>query len=125
MNETKIFQSLGSEGFTKITHAFYQRVKTDDLLSPMYPHHDWDGAEERLRDFLLFRFGANPRYLETRGHPQLRARHLPFKIGLAERDRWLLLMNQALTEVETPTNIHTDLMAFFSQVADFMRNQPE
>jgi hemoglobin len=100
-------------------------MRQDELVGSMYPEDDWDGAEERLRDFLLFRFGADQRYLVKRGHPRLRARHLPFRIGLAERDRWLALMGEAAAEVIVDEGIRETLMAFFAQVADFMRNRPE
>lgn len=125
MDEELIYTTLGEEGFTKLTHAFYKRVKEDDLISPMYPEDDWHGAEERLRDFLLFRFGADQRYLEKRGHPRLRGRHMPFKIGVAERDRWIQLMRAAVEEVIADSGIQSTMMKFFSQVADFLRNQPE
>jgi hemoglobin len=125
MNEDLIYATLGEEGFTRLTAAFYRRMRQDDLVGPMYPDEDWEGAEERLRDFLLFRFGADQRYLRKRGHPRLRARHLPFRIGVAERDRWLTLMGEAADEVIADDGIREELMAFFAQVADFMRNQPE
>ena len=54
MDEAVIYTILGEEGFTKMVAAFYKRVKTDDLIGPMYPEQDFAGAEERLRDFLLF-----------------------------------------------------------------------
>jgi hemoglobin len=125
MNEAVIYATLGEEGFTRLTAAFYRRMRQDELVGSMYPEDDWDGAEERLRDFLLFRFGADQRYLVKRGHPRLRARHLPFRIGLAERDRWLALMGEAAAEVIVDEGIRETLMAFFAQVADFMRNRPE
>lgn len=125
MNEAVIYATLGEEGFTRLTAAFYRRMGQDELVGSMYPEDDWDGAEERLRDFLLFRFGADQRYLVKRGHPRLRARHLPFRIGLAERDRWLALMGEAAAEVIVDEGIRETLMAFFAQVADFMRNRPE
>ncbi|MCL4164002.1 UNVERIFIED_CONTAM: hypothetical protein GTU68_060800, partial [Idotea baltica] len=99
MTEEVIYATLGEEGFAQLTRAFYQRVREDELIAPMYPGNDWAGSEERLRDFLLFRFGAVPRYLEKRGHPRLRGRHLPFRIGVAERDRWIKLMGEAADEV--------------------------
>ena len=83
------------------------------------------GSEERLRDFLLFRFGADQRYLIKRGHPRLRGRHMPFKTGIAERDRWINLMGEAADEVIVDSSIRKSVMEFFAQVADFMRNQPE
>jgi hemoglobin len=125
MNEELIYATLGETGFTQLTAAFYRRMKSDDLVGSMYPPDDWEGSEERLRDFLLFRFGADQRYLVKRGHPRLRGRHLPFRIGTAERDRWLALMGEAAEEVIADDGIRETLMTFFAQVADFMRNQPE
>ncbi|MDP9162190.1 MAG: hypothetical protein M3O09_18445 [Acidobacteriota bacterium] len=64
----------------------------------MYPANDLRGAEQRLRDFLIYRFGGPPDYIEKRGHPRLRARPFPFQTSRPVRDRWMLLMNKALTE---------------------------
>lgn len=102
--------------------AFYQRVREDDLLGPMYPPDDMAGAEERLAEFLLFRLGASTRYVESRGHPRLRMRHMPFKIGEAERDRWISLMTAAMEETRVPETARAFLDPFFAQVADFMKN---
>jgi hemoglobin len=123
MNEAELYSSIGENGIFKMVAAFYRKIRTDDLLSPMYPADDWEGSEQRLREFLLFRLGGDPRYLENRGHPRLRQRHAPFSIGEAERDRWLLLMRAAMVEAELPAAAVRDLDAFFSQVADFMRNR--
>lgn len=125
ITEELIFTTLGEEGFGQLTKAFYRRVREDELIGPMYPDQDWAGAEERLREFLLFRFGAVTRYLEKRGHPRLRARHMPFRIGIAERDRWVFLMGEAAKEVVADTGVRSALMEFFAQVADFLRNTPE
>lgn len=125
MNEELIFTTLGREGFQRLTHEFYKRVRVDDLIGPMYPNDDWAGAEERLCDFLLFRFGAVPDYQVKRGHPRLRGRHLPFKIGIAERDRWIQLMGAAADEVVADPEVRKQMMDFFLQVADFLRNVPE
>ena len=123
--EVKVYAELGEEGFQRLTTAFYQRVKDDDLIGPMYPDQDWAGAEKRLADFLIFRFGGPPRYIEERGHPRLRMRHAPFSIGEAERDRWLAMMSVAMDEVGVSAESRTILDGFFAQVADFMRNRPE
>jgi hemoglobin len=104
--------------------GFYERVKQDDLIGPMYPDGDWEGAEERLAEFLLFRLGASNAYIEKRGHPRLRMRHVHFKIGEAERDRWLELMDAAMEDAGVSVNARGFLEPFFRQVADFMRNQP-
>src|SRR5580658_6455967 len=60
--------------------GIYRQVPADDVLGPIYPAHDLPGAEQRLRDFLIFRFGGPATYLEQRGHPRLRMRHAPFSI---------------------------------------------
>ena len=125
MDEHTTFQLLGEAGLARLTAAFYRRVKADDLLGPMYPPDDWEGSEKRLRDFLLFRIGGVPRYLEERGHPRLKMRHMPFAIGERERDRWLALMSAAMDEIDVPTEARLWLEPFFAQVADFMRNRPE
>ena len=109
----------------RMVAGFYRRVREDDLIGPMYPTDDWEGAESRLSDFLIYRFGGSDRYIRERGHPRLRMRHAPFKIGIAERDRWLELMNSAMEEAEVPGEFKLELTTFFSQVADFMRNDPE
>jgi len=123
MDEAVIYTILGEDGFTKMVAAFYRQVKTDDLLGPMYPDDDWAGAEERLRDFLLFRFGNDPRYQAKRGHPRLRMRHVPFSIGDAEAERWLELMDNAMAETKVPSSIQTDLRTFFTMVAHNMKNR--
>lgn len=125
MNEAEVMKSCGENGIRRMTAAFYRRVRADDLIGPMYPENDWDGAEERFTDFLLFRLGASTRYQETRGHPKLRMRHITFKIGIAERDRWLALMTAAMEETEVPPDARGFFDPFFAQVADFMRNQAD
>jgi hemoglobin len=120
-----ILEQIGESGLASLTAAFYRRVKSDDLIGPLYPESDWEGAEQRFRDFLIFRFGGSAKYIEERGHPRLRMRHVSFKIGVRERDRWLDLMTQALDEVECPSPSRELLLEFFASTADFMRNQPD
>jgi hemoglobin len=121
--EAVVMEALGEDGFARLVAAFYRRVREDDLIGPMYPPEDWEGAERRLADFLIFRFGGSERYLQERGHPRLRMRHVPFSIGEAERDRWLKLMGAAMDEMGLSGEARVNLEAFFDQVADFMRNR--
>ena len=121
----EVYQQLGEVGIQEMVAAFYKRVQKDDVLGPMYPPDDWEGSEKRLRDFLIFRFGGPDTYIQERGHPRLRMRHAPFAIGTAQRDRWLELMGAAMDETGVEGSIRESLDAFFAQVADFMRNQPE
>ena len=118
-----IHARLGEEGLTRLVAAFYRRVRTDDVIGPLYPPDDWEHAEQRLRDFLIYRFGGSDRYIQERGHPRLRGRHMPFSIGVAERDRWLELMGAAMKETNVPEDVAPVLGEFFAQVADMMRNR--
>ena len=97
-------------------------MREDQLIGKMYPPDDWEGAEERFRDFLLFRFGGDQTYLFKRGHPRLRMRHAPYVIGEKERDRWVEIMDEAMIQAEVPEDIQVFLHKFFLGVADFMRN---
>ncbi len=125
MDEAVIYTILGEHGFTRMVAAFYRRIKTDDLIGPMYPPDELEAAEERLRLFLLFRFGNDPRYQAKRGHPRLRMRHAPFPIGNAEAERWLELMDAAMDETKVPASIKLELNAFFTMVAHNMKNKAE
>jgi hemoglobin len=123
MNEEQLYAALGEEGFSRLIRAFYRQVPTDPILGPMYPADDLAGAEERLRDFLIGRFGGPQRYVEQRGHPRLRMRHAPFAIDQAARDRWILLMDRALDEAQIPPEAAVTLREFFAGVATFMINR--
>lgn len=123
--EADVMKACGESGIRAMVAAFYRRVRHDDLIGPMYPDDDWEGSEERLADFMLFRLGASDAYMEKRGHPRLRMRHMPFRIGIAERDRWLQLMGEAMDETQVPPFARLFLDQLFFQVADFMRNQTE
>ena len=122
MNEEQIYETIGEEGFARLIHAFYAQVPGDPILGPMYPKADLAGAEQRLRDFLIGRFGGPPRYIEERGHPRLRMRHMPFAIDTAARNRWVMLMDRALEESAFPDDVTALLREFFHGVATFMIN---
>jgi hemoglobin len=123
VEEQELYRLIGDEGFARLVSAFYRRVPHDDLLGPMYGEDDLAGAEQRLRDFLVFRFGGPPRYIETRGHPRLRMRHARFAISSEARDRWLELMCAALDEVRLPKEADSVLRAFFDATSTFLINQ--
>ena len=118
-----IYETIGENGIARITEAFYQQVPTDDVLAPMYPKDDLQGSEQRLRDFLLYRLGGPQRYIETRGHPRLRMRHAPFPIDQRARDRWIMLMDNALRGAALPPDINVMLQEFFRNVATFLINR--
>lgn len=118
-----VYGRIGETGFKDLVAGFYARVRRDSLLAPLYPDDDWEGAEERLRDFLVGRMGGPPRYTETRGHPRLRRRHAPFAIDLARRDRWVELMDASLAERNFDDDVRAYLRAFFAHVATFLVNR--
>lgn len=124
MDDHELYDLIGEDGFSRLVAAFYRQVPTDDILGPMYPPEDMAGAEQRLRDFLVGRFGGPPRYIEQRGHPRLRMRHAPFPIDVAARDRWLTLMGRALDEAALPAEADAMLRDFFIGVATMMINRP-
>jgi hemoglobin len=125
MQELEVYSMIGAEGFTRLVAAFYRRVPQDDLLGPMYPARDLPGAEQRLRDFLIGRFGGPQAYIEQRGHPRLRARHSPFPINQSVRDRWMGLMTAALREAALPEEAEQVLREFLDGMSTFMINQVE
>lgn len=114
---------IGAEGFTLLAAAFYSQIPQDDLLGPMYPEQDMEGAEERLRDFLIFLFGGPQRYVEQRGRPRLGARHSTFYIDQAARDRWMQLMNNALAQAALPREAEQVLRKVFEQMSTSLINQ--
>ena len=124
MTEEQVYATIGEEGFTRLTRAFYAQVPGNPTLASMYPKDDLAGAEQRLRDFLIGRFGGPPRYVEQRGHPRLRMRHMPFAIDEAARNQWVTLMDRALDETQLPADVTSLLREFFHGVATFMINHP-
>jgi hemoglobin len=123
MNESEVYASIGEDGFARLVRAFYAQVPSDDILGAMYPQHDLAGAEHRLREFLVGRFGGPPRYERERGHPRLRMRHAPFALDRAARDRWVALMDHALDEAGLPDEASATLRSFFHHTATFLMNR--
>ena len=124
LSEGEVYSRIGEDGFQRLVAAFYAQVPGDEILGPMYPADDLPGAEQRLRDFLVGRFGGPRRYEEQRGHPRLRMRHMPFKLNQAARDRWVQLMDRALAQAELPGDAANVLRQFFHHMATFMINTP-
>jgi hemoglobin len=125
VDDREIFLLIGEDGFRRLVAAFYRQIPQDALLGPMYAASDIPAAESRLREFLIYRFGGPPRYIEERGHPRLRMRHAPFAVGQAARDRWIQLMNNALVEAALPAEVEMQLREFFESTATFMMNHAD
>jgi hemoglobin len=92
-------------------------------LRLMHPE-DLTGSRQSLFEFLSGWFGGPSLYIEKKGHPRLRMRHMPFAIGYAERDQWMLCMRTALTEQVADEDFRKGLINAFAQMADHMVNAP-
>ena len=124
MEEHEVYSAIGGDaGFIRLISAFYRQIPDDDILGPMYQGRDMAAAEKRLRDFLIYRFGGPARYIEDRGHPRLRMRHVPFVIDQAARDRWMTLMRKAFEEANLPEAPARVLEMFLDATASAMINR--
>lgn len=116
------FEDVGGHAaFERIVRRFYEGIKTDDVLRPMYPD-DLDGAVWRLTAFLEQYWGGPTAYSDERGHPRLRARHNAFRIDPIARDRWLAHMTAAVDD-ESLSPLHREtLMDYLDRAAHAMVN---
>jgi hemoglobin len=112
----------GEQTFHRIVSRFYAEVAKDELLRPIYPEEDLGPAEERLRMFLEQYWGGPRTYSDQRGHPRLRMRHMPFKIGPIERDAWLRCMRIAVDEAELEPAYRDQLWEYLEMAAHSMVN---
>jgi hemoglobin len=112
----------GRAAFERLVRHFYEGVRTDELLWPMYPEHDLEGAIQRLTGFLEQYWGGPTTYSDERGHPRLRMRHMPFTITPEARDRWLHHMRAAVDELQLPPLHDATLWAYLDRAAHAMVN---
>ena len=121
-----VYEAVGGHAFFEaLVDRFYAGVADDPVLLPLYPEQeDLTGAKERLTLFLVQYWGGPTTYSDTRGHPRLRMRHMPFTIGEAERDAWLARMIEALDGAD---ELHPELdqrfREYFTMAADHLVNR--
>jgi hemoglobin len=112
--------------FERLVDEFYRGVAIDEVLLPLYPEApDLTGARRRLTLFLAQYWGGPHTYDDERGHPMLRMRHMPFRIGPTERDHWLANMSAAVADVcanDADSDVSDELMTYFRKTAEHMRN---
>jgi hemoglobin len=109
-----------------LVRAFYDGIRTDEVLLPMYPEQpDLEGAIQRLTGFLEQYWGGPTTYSEERGHPRLRMRHMPFKVNPDARDRWLKHMRAAVDSLELSPLHDATLWAYLDRAAQAMVNTLE
>jgi hemoglobin len=120
------YEAVGGEPtFRKLVSEFYAGVADDPLLRPLYPEEDLGPATERLTLFLMQYWGGPTTYSAQRGHPRLRMRHAPFRVGPAERDAWLRHMRRAVDSLGLPADQETTLWDYLERAAHFMVNTPD
>ena len=125
---TTHYQQLGGETAVRaLVQRFYELMDTLPEAHGVRKMHPrvLSSSEEKLFMFLSGWLGGPQLYIEKFGHPRLRGRHMPFAIGTAERDQWMLCMRQALAEQVSDTTLRATLDKKLTDLADFMRNQPE
>ena len=121
--EAVFFVAVGGEPtFRRLVDRFYEGVAKDPLLRPMYPEEDLGPAAERLTLFLMQYWGGPNTYSASRGHPRLRMRHAPFRVGFAERDAWLRHMKDAVGSLGLPEQQRAKLWDYLEHAAYFMVN---
>jgi hemoglobin len=120
------FERLGGEpGVRALVDRFYDLMDLDEdyrTLRALHPKA-LDGSRDKLFWFLCGWLGGPQHYVERFGHPMLRARHLPFAIGIAERDQWMACMQQAMGDTGIDPSMAERLAAAFFNTADWMRNR--
>ena len=113
----------GHPVFERLVRAFYDGIRTDEVLLPMYPEQpDLEGAIQRLTGFLEQYWGGPGTYSEQRGHPRLRARHMPFRVNPDARDRWLFHMRAAVDGLELSPLDNAMLWDYLDRAAHAMVN---
>ena len=120
------FEALGGEPLVQsLVERFYDLMELDPAYAALRGVHgpDLTQARQKLTWFLCGWLGGPQHYTERFGHPRLRMRHMPYSIGILERDQWLACMDQAMGEVGIAEALRLRLRDSFFQTADWMRNR--
>ena len=120
------FALIGGEpALEALVARFYDLMELEPRYTELRASHGTtlDEARQKLFWFLCGWMGGPDYYQERFGHPRLRGRHLPFSIGIKERDQWVACMDQAMLETEVPEPLRSRLSESFMTTADFMRNR--
>ncbi len=120
------FEVIGGEpAIRRLADRFYDLMDLEPGFAALRAAHgaSLEDARDKLFWFLCGWMGGPQHYVERFGHPRLRARHMPFSIGILERDQWLACMDQSMTETGVAPELQSRLNASFFQTADWMRNR--
>ena len=121
------YEQLGGEdGIRRLVDRFYDLMDLEPAYRELRAAHgdSLQSAREKLFWFLCGWLGGPDHYVSRFGHPRLRMRHMPFAIGIQERDQWLACMDQAMGETAVDAELRRRLKNSFFQTADWMRNTP-
>ena len=127
MDQTTTYERIGGEAtVASLCDRFYALMDSAPQFRDIRELHpqDLQGSRDKLFMFLSGWLGGPDLFVEKFGHPRLRARHMPFAIGIKERDQWVGCMLLAMEEVGIEEALRERLLQNFFQTADFMRNQP-
>src|ERR1044072_8846969 len=119
------FELVGGEARVReLVDRFYDLMDLEAEFAGIRALHpeSLDGSRDKLFWFLCGWLGGPDHFVERFGHPRLRARHMPYRIGIAERDQWMAAMTQAMAECELDVELQRRLAASFAHTADWMRN---
>jgi hemoglobin len=117
---------VGGDGAVRaLVDRFYDLMDLEPAYAELRAAHppDLASARDKLYWFLSGWLGGPNHYIERFGHPRLRMRHMPFAIGILERDQWLACMAQAMQELALDPVLQERLSKAFFQTADWMRNK--
>ena len=123
---TTTYEKIGGDATVgKLCDRFYALMDSVPQFAELRAMHPEDLAHSRdkLYMFLSGWFGGPDLFIEKFGHPRLRARHMPFAIGVRERDQWVACMVLAMEDVGIEEDVRTKLLQNFFNTADFMRNR--
>ncbi len=124
---TTPFEWIGGEDKVKaLVERFYDLMDLEPQYAALRAAHGshLERARQHLFWFLCGWLGGPQHYTDRFGHPRLRMRHMPFAIGIVERDQWLACMDQAMGETGVAQALRERLQQSFFQTADWMRNAP-
>ena len=128
MHLIEAYERMGGEVvMRRLVDRFYDLMDEDPDYYGVRKLHpqDLSSSRQKLFMFLSGWTGGPPLYTDKYGEPRMRTRHMPFAIGVAERDQWLSCMNRAMEDIQLDEELRKNLARAFYQTADFMRNQPE
>ena len=126
MSQETTYEKIGgAAAVAQLCERFYQRMAEAPQFAELRAMHpeDLQSSRDKLYMFLSGWFGGPDLFVEKFGHPRLRGRHMPFAIGVQERDQWVACMALAMEDIGLSEDLRKGLLSNFFHTADFMRNK--